>query len=409
MPLPKRTDAILIVLLYNKSVMLYVVFLRKGDFMLYRQFGNTPEQISILGFGCMRFPYLNDDVRQIDEVKATEMLHYAIDQGVNYIDTAYPYHRKMSEPFVGRALRGGYRERVYLATKLPSWLIKSREDMDLYLDEQLKNLQTDYIDFYLVHALNKDYWSNLVSLGIFEFLDQILKDGRVKYVGFSFHDELPLFKEIVDAYPWTFCQIQYNILDTHYQAGQEGLAYAHEKGLATIIMEPLRGGFLTHTLPHEVADKWSMTDGAKSAAHVCLKYLWNDPRINLVLSGMSDLGQLADNLLYASDASPNCLSDNDMQLIQEVQEIYHSKIAVNCTGCEYCLPCPHGVNIPECFARYNDSKMFGDLSRSKSQYFQFLEEKSRASQCTACGLCESKCPQHISIREKLREVVSTFE
>lgn len=377
--------------------------------MLYRKFGNTEEMVSILGFGCMRLPLLDEDVRNIDEAEATNMIRHAIDNGLNYIDTAYPYHRKMSEPFVGRALSDGYREKVYLATKLPSWLIKTPEDMDKYLNEQLETLQTDHIDFYLVHALNKGYWDNLVSLDIFSFLDKIKADGRVKYVGFSFHDELELFKEIVDAYPWTFCQIQYNILDDKYQAGIEGLNYASDKGLATIIMEPLRGGFLTRTIPDDIEAKWAQTDENKSAPEICLKYIWNNPKVNLILSGMSTMEQVTTNLEYAETSVPNCLSENDLSIISDVKEIYNSRLAVDCTGCEYCLPCPFGVIIPECFSHYNNAKMFEDTETAKNQYFNFLSDDKRASKCTECGACESKCPQNIPIREKLKEVKNLFE
>ena len=215
--------------------------------MLYRKFPRAPMDLSILGFGCMRLPVFEN--RQVDEPRATEMIRYAIDHGVNYVDTAYPYHDGQSEPVVGRALSGGYREKVWLATKLPSWLIAKKEDMDRYLDEQLERLATDHIDFYLVHGLNQDSWENTARLGVLEFLDEAVADGRIRYPAFSFHDSVPIFKEIVDAYDWTFAQIQYNFMDEQYQAGTEGLLYAAERGVGIVVMEPLRGGLLAKDAP----------------------------------------------------------------------------------------------------------------------------------------------------------------
>ncbi|WZL72289.1 aldo/keto reductase [Clostridiaceae bacterium 35-E11] len=377
--------------------------------MLYRKFGPTNEEISVLGFGCMRFPTVDGKDDQIDEEKATEMLRYAIDQGVNYVDTAYPYHGGMSEPFVGRALKNGYREKVHLATKLPSWLIKKREDMDYYLDEQLKRLQTDHIDFYLVHALNQERWNNLKTLNIFEFLDAAIADGRVKYVGFSFHDELPLFKEIVDAYDWTFCQIQYNYLDEAYQAGKEGFEYAASRGLGVIIMEPLLGGKIATNIPKDIQAVWDQATVKKSPVEWALQFLWDNPRTGIVLSGMSDMAQVVENIEIADKALPNTLTDEEKDLIEAVKKIYKSRIKVNCTNCRYCMPCPAGVDIPESFSHFNNAFMFDDMDGAKKQYHNFIKEKKRASKCVTCRKCEEVCPQHIPISDMLKEVVHTFE
>lgn len=377
--------------------------------MLYRKFGSTSEEISILGFGCMRFPIIDGKNDQIDEEKAIRMLRYAIDQGVNYIDTAYPYHEKMSELLVGKALKDGYREKVYLATKLPSWLVECRKDMDYYLNLQLERLQTDHIDFYLVHNLNKKYWDNVKEHGIFEFLDAALSDGRIKYAGFSFHDEVSLFKEIVDAYDWTFCQIQYNYLDQNYQAGEEGLKYAAERGLGVVIMEPLRGGKIASGIPSDIQAIWDKADTKRSPVEWALRFLWDHPEINIVLSGMSEMGQVVENVKIAGDAYPQSLTEEEKSLIHQVKDMYNKKMRVGCTNCRYCMPCPEGVNIPESFTHLNNAFLFNNVTESKRQYNIFVKENEKASRCIKCGKCEKACPQNIPIRDMLQEVVKLFE
>lgn len=272
--------------------------------MLYREYGQTHEKVSILGFGCMRFPTIGN---KIDEEKSTEMIQYALSKGVNYFDTAYTYHNGESESFVGKALEH-CRKDIFIATKLPSWLIKSREDMDKILNEQLTRLRTDYVDFYLVHALNKEYFSTLKDNGLFEFLDSIKESGKVRHIGFSFHDSLDVFKEIVDSYNWEFCQIQYNYLDTEYQAGTEGLEYAANKGLGVAIMEPLRGGKLANNIPEDIQALWNTATNKRNPVEWALKYLWNDSRISVVLSGMSNFSNIKDNIRYAESSTSNCLN-----------------------------------------------------------------------------------------------------
>ncbi len=376
--------------------------------MLYRKFGPTEEMVSILSLGCMRLPTIDEEPKNIDEEKAIEMIRYSVDNGVNYVDTAYPYHGGMSEYLVGKALGDGYRERVYLATKLPSWLIESRGDMDKYLNEQLERLRTEYIDFYLVHTLNQRYWKNLRENGLFEFLDSILEDGRVKYVGFSFHDEVELFKEIVDAYDWTFCQIQYNFIDEDYQAGKEGLKYAAEAGLGIVIMEPLRGGRLASRVPGEIMDVWNSAEIKRTPVEWALRYLWNYGEISTVLSGMSTLEQIKENINYADEGLSSSLKEEEKELIFKVSQMYKEKIKVNCTVCKYCLPCPVGVAIPSAFELYNDAMMFGSIEDEKKRYNMLIKEEARASKCVECGECEEVCPQNIPIREKLRDVVEAF-
>ncbi len=377
--------------------------------MLYRKFGQTSEKVSILGFGCMRFPIIGGDDSKIDEGRATKMVRYAIDSGVNYIDTAYPYHRGMSEPFVGKVLQDGYREKVYLATKLPSWLIRSREDMDRYLDEQLEKLRTNYIDFYLVHGLNRDFWENVKKHGIFDFLDSALRDGRIRYAGFSFHDDPEVFKEIVDSYPWTFCQIQFNYMDEDYQAGKEGLMYAASRGLGLVIMEPLRGGSLVSSVPPEVQEIWASAEVRRSPAEWGLRYLWDYPEISVVLSGMSDMAQVEENIRVADGGYSNSLTEAEKAVIARAREIYESRMKVNCTGCRYCMPCPEGVNISQNFKHLNNAAMFDDPEGARKVYRILVPEDRWASNCTECGQCEERCPQQIPIRKMLKEVVRLFE
>ncbi|MEY8001345.1 aldo/keto reductase [Clostridium sp. Mt-5] len=379
--------------------------------MLYRNFGKTNEKVSILGFGCMRLPLLpGGDPTKIDEEKAIKLVRHAIDTGVNYIDTAYPYHGTgmahggASEPFVARVLKDGYREKVKLATKLPSWLIKTRSDMDRYLNEQLKRLETDHIDFYLVHSLNHKDWDRLKENGIDKFLDSAIKDGRIKYAGFSFHDKLDLFKEIVDYYDWSFCQIQYNYLDEDFQAGTEGLKYASQKGLGVTIMEPLRGGKLVNNLPEEAKATFNKSDVKRTPSEWALKWVWNHPEVKVVLSGMNAMDQVTENIKIASETEANSLTEKELKIIDEVKNIIKEKVKVSCTACGYCMPCPSGVNIPGCFNAYNNYGMFG-----KDDTYNFIPSDQKASNCVECGGCETHCPQNISIRKELKNVKVLFE
>lgn len=378
--------------------------------MLYRRMKKANLDLSILGFGCMRLPVTADG--SIDESQAAEMLRYAIDQGVNYIDTAYPYHNGESEPFVGRALQGGYRERIQLATKLPIWMIQSRADMDRYLDEQLKRLQTDHIDFYLVHGLMNPFWEKLREMGITDFLDDALADGRIKYAGFSFHDELPLFKQIVDDYDWTFCQIQYNFMDEQYQAGTEGLRYAADRDLGIVIMEPLRGGMLTKDIP-SINNIWKKAEVQRSPAEWALRWVWNHPEVTVVLSGMSRPEQVRQNVAYAENGFSDSLSSRELDLFKEAEIEYKKRIKVPCTGCRYCMPCTSGVSIPECFEMYNQGCMFdapdvAGINYNLSLGGFFEGSPGLASQCEECGECEKRCPQGIKIREELKKVAAYF-
>jgi predicted aldo/keto reductase-like oxidoreductase len=375
--------------------------------MQYRKFGKCDFKASALGFGCMRLPIIGGDGSKIDEKNAIELIRHGIDDGINYVDTAYPYHGGNSELLVGKALKDGYRERVKLATKLPVWLVQKYEDFDKYLNEQLKKLQTDHIDFYLLHALDISRIHKMQDLGVFKFLHTALEDGRINHVGFSFHDKLESFKYIVDLYDWDFCQIQYNYFDEKYQAGKEGLKYASEKGLAVIVMEPLRGGTLAKNPPIQVQEIFDNSSKKRTPAGWALSWLWNQPEVSLILSGMNSMDQIDENIKIAEKSLPNSYSEEETDVMNKVKGTFKSLMKVGCTGCEYCLPCPKEVNIPKNFLLYNHAFMYNDLEGHKDKY-SAMELKSQASSCVSCGKCEKVCPQHLQIRDLLKEVHSTL-
>ena len=378
--------------------------------MLYRKMNKAAPELSVLGFGCMRLPVKENG--QIDEDHATKMLRYAINHGVNYVDTAYPYHNGESEPFVGRALAGGYRKKVNLATKLPSWLVTSRRDMDKYLDEQLGRLGTDHIDFYLVHGLNTMFWEKLSGLGVTDFLDDAIADGRIRHAGFSFHDNVTLFKKIVDAYTWTFAQIQYNFMDDHYQAGTEGLRYAAKKGLGIVVMEPIRGGLLARDLKG-IREIWQKAKTRQPPAAWALRWVWNHPEVTVVLSGMSDFEQVKQNIALADSGRAGSLTKEELTLFGKVKKELEKRVAIPCTNCGYCMPCPNGVNIPICFEEFNKGNIY-DAKEQATQHYMMLcggffdNQPHFASLCEECGECEEKCPQGLPIQEHLRKVAEYF-
>ncbi len=371
--------------------------------MQYRTFGKLDWKPSALGFGAMRLPVIDNDPAKIDESEATKMIRYAIDHGVNYVDTAYPYHGGQGELFVGRVLRGGYREKIKLATKLPSWLIKTSADFNRYFDEQLERLQTDHIDFYLLHGLNKDCWTNLRNLGVLRWAERVMVKGQIHHLGFSFHDAFVIFKEIVDAYDnWTLCQIQYNYMDVDYQAGARGLKYAADKGLALVIMEPLRGGQLTKNPPQPVAKLWATAPQQRTPADWGLQWVWNQPEVSVVLSGMSTMQQVIENVASADRSGVGTLTADELALIGRVRDVYRKLAPIPCTNCKYCMPCPNGVNIPRILEIYNDAIMYHNKKVARIAY-QWVEKEQRANLCLECRECEDRCPQDIPIAEWLKK------
>jgi hypothetical protein len=333
------------------------------------------------------------------------MLRYAIDNGVNYVDTAYPYHDGKSELLVAKALRDGYRNKVRLATKLPTWMVQAPSDFGRYLNEQLAKLETDHIDFYLLHSLNKAHWTNIVlKHNLLGEAERALDDGRIHHLGFSFHDNYECFAEIVNASDlWTFCQIQYNYMDTENQAGARGLKLAAEKGLAVVVMEPLMGGRLADP-PPAIRERIATDATRRSPAQLALDWVWDQPEVTVVLSGMSTMGQVADNLRNADEARVGKLGAADQALIERVREQYKVRIAIPCTQCGYCMPCPTGVNIPVNFDFFNYAHIYDDVGAARFRYKFVLREEQRASACADCGTCEELCPQHIAISDWMPKV-----
>jgi predicted aldo/keto reductase-like oxidoreductase len=378
--------------------------------MKYRKFGRLDVQVSALGFGCMRLPTVGGNASAIDEPEATRMLRRAIDQGVNYVDTAYGYHDGKSELFVGRALSDGYRQKVYLATKMPVWLVKKAEDFDRLLDEQLQKLQADRIDFYLLHALNAHVWPTVRDLGVTAWAERAIAQGKIGHLGFSFHDTFKVFKGIVDDYDgWTFCQIQYNYVDERVQAGRRGLQYAASKGLGVVVMEPIRGGRLA-MMPQPIVDILRRAKSQWTLADWALQWVWNQPEVSLALSGMNTMQQVVENLASANVSGPGTLSAADLALIAAVRRRYRRLFPIPCTDCRYCMPCPNGVWIPHMFDLYNRAVVCGELDKARQSYNEPRRpgEDVRAAACIACHECEELCPQKIPIVDWMQEIHAVF-
>jgi predicted aldo/keto reductase-like oxidoreductase len=380
--------------------------------MLYRKLGRTGVDVSILGFGCMRLPVVDHDPTKIDYDLATQMLHYAIDHGVNYVDTAYFYHatrmgeKGESEPFVGQALSGGWRDKVNLATKLPVGLCREPDDMRRLLEEQLERLQTDHLDFYLLHGLNGDTWDRVRGLGVIEFLESVIAEGLVRFPAFSFHGTSADFKRICDEYAgWAFGQMQYNYMDTEFQAGHEGLLHAARKGMGVVVMEPLKGGKLADNLPSVMKSVFDARPEGWSPAEWALRYVWNEPGVSLLLSGMNQMPQVVENVAAAEHGLANSLSAEQLAVFDRAGIALSEKMKADCTRCRYCMPCASGVDIPDVLAALNNAALWDDPNPWLTGY---LRVGGKASLCTECGSCEAMCPQGLPIPELMKEAVATF-
>ncbi|MBR3823841.1 MAG: aldo/keto reductase [Lachnospiraceae bacterium] len=356
-------------------------------------------ETSLLGFGCMRFP--TNAEGKIDREKAQKMLDKAIAAGVNYIDTAYPYHNGESELFVGEALKKYDRASYYLATKLPVWFVKSVEDVDKYFNEQLEKLQTDYVDFYLLHAMGLSRWKEMVELGVVERLEELKAEGKIRYLGFSFHDSYEAFEEMLCARDWDFCQIQLNYMDTNEQAGMKGYKLAEERNIPLVIMEPIKGGMLAN-FGADIKKKFAELDSDASVASFALRWVGTLPNIKVVLSGMSTMEQVEDNLKTFVNFKP--LSEEEAKGIDEIVNIINSRVQNGCTGCGYCMPCPAGVNIPKNFRVWNTYHMYQSYDAVRWNWETEMKDCEKAKNCVECGMCEAACPQALNIREDLKKV-----
>lgn len=361
-------------------------------------------ETSLLGFGCMRFP--TNAEGKIDREKAEAMMDKAIAAGVNYIDTAYPYHGGESELFVGEVLKKYDRESYYLATKLPLWAVHSLEDVDKLFNEQLTKLQTDYVDFYLMHAMNGGRWREMLEMGVVKRLEELKEEGKIRNLGFSFHDGYEAFEEIINYRDWDFCQIQLNYMDVNDQAGMKGYKLAEEKQVPLVIMEPIKGGMLAN-YGGDIADIFHALDKDASFASFALRWVGSLPNVKVVLSGMSTMEQVDDNLKTFGDFKP--MSEEEMATVDKVVNILNNRVQNGCTGCSYCMPCPAGVNIPKNFRIWNTYHMYQNYNAVKWNWETEMPDSERANKCIECGMCESICPQALQIREDLKRVMEDLE
>jgi uncharacterized protein len=374
--------------------------------MKYRKFGTLDFDCSVLGFGAMRMP-IKGATTDIDYPEATRILRHAIDNGVNYVDTGYPYHGGASETFLGEALKDGYREKVKLATKLPVWKVEKLEDRDRLFNEQIEKLQTDHLDMYLLHGLGKERWEIIKKFDILSWAEGLKKDGKIKHLGFSFHDDYDAFEHIITGYDkWEFVQIQYNYVNEEHQAGTKGLKLAASLGIPVIVMEPILGGNLADP-PDAIRQLLDSAAIKRTPADWALQWLWNKPEVTMILSGMSTMEQVEENLASAENSKVGLLSEKDITLLSAVNDTFQQLRPIPCTSCNYCMPCPSGVKIPWNLDLYNRAYMYNTMEKQISQYNK-ADEGERASSCTTCQECEPKCPQNIKISEWMTCISSEF-
>lgn len=375
--------------------------------MQYRTWNKIGKEVSLLGTGTMRLPLT--EAGEIHEAAAIEMIRHSIDQGVNYVDTAWMYHDGKSEVVVGKALRDGYREKVFLADKLPVWYTKTEEEMEDLFETQLQRCETDHFDMYLLHSVDQPVWKRAMKLNALEFLEKKRAEGKITYLGFSFHGEEDFFPQVVDAHDWDFCQIQLNYMDANIQAGVSGLKYAGEKGLPVVIMEPLKGGKLTDNIPPVIRELWDSAPVCRTPAEWAFRWVADFPEVSTILSGMSSAGQLKENLRILDDARPNTLTGEEHSLIQRAADLYNELIRYSCTACKYCMPCPQKIDIPRVMEYYNEWFLYDQNPKTREAYYMWLPKGRRASDCVACKACEEVCPQQLPIIEAMKKSADIFE
>ena len=377
--------------------------------MEYRKLGQTGIEISAVGFGTMRLPTLDGVFSSIDIEKAKAVVRHAIDNGVNYVDTAYPYHLNgNSEKAVKEILADGYRQKVYVGDKLSMWVCDTYEECEEFFNSQLERTGAGYFDIYFLHSLDKNFWEKAKRLNVLKLFDKLIAEGKIKHIGFSFHDKYEVFEEIIDAYPWEFCLLQLNYMDMDYQAGEKGMKLAAEKGLGVFVMEPLKGGQLAKEPPKSVRQIWDESKFDMSPAARGISYLLDKPEITCVLSGMNEISQVDDNINTANKYAAGHKDEKELMLYARAREEFSKLIKIPCTRCQYCNPCPVGVDIPANIDYYNMGYMYDTVEHAKNFYNRPFFDNKRSTNCIQCGECLDKCPQHLQIPELMKMIAEEW-